>query len=105
MTPTCKGGSCAVRRASMLVLSVRAKDQVPAVLASQIGQCTRTRVPRGTCRVAGALRLAPVRSPGFGMPCRERAVQLVGGGGRTGTVSRGACAPGAWGRTADKGSN
>jgi hypothetical protein len=28
---------------------------------------------------ACVLRFAPVRSPGFGMPCRERAVELVTG--------------------------
>lgn len=34
---------------------------------------------RGNYWVACALRLAPVRSSGFRIPCRERAVELVGG--------------------------
>ena len=35
-------------------------------------------------RAVRALRFAPVRSPGFRMPCRERAVELVGGRGMRG---------------------
>ena len=48
---------------------------------------------RGNYWAACALRFAPVRSSGFRMPCRERAVELVGGGGRTGDREWGACAP------------
>jgi hypothetical protein len=40
---------------------------------------------------SGSLRFAPVRSFGFRMPCRERAVELVKGGECTGDV-REACA-------------
>jgi len=40
-----------------------------------------------------ALRFAPIRSPVFRMPCRERAVELAGGRGRIGTASGGTLLP------------
>ena len=50
---------------------------------------------RGNYWVACALRFASVRSSGFRIPCRERAVELVGGGGRTGDREWGPVRPGA----------
>ena len=47
---------------------------------------------QGNLRDAGALRFAPIRSSGFRMPRRERAVELVGGRDAQGT-ERGLCAP------------
>jgi hypothetical protein len=91
-------------------IGVRIRPQVPAAnrLVQQLrpGAATRTsktsqgspvRPCRETAGPAYALRSAPVRSPGFRMPCRERAVELAGGGDGQGTVGGGLCAPGAHG--------
>src|ERR1700751_4537474 len=52
---------------------------------------------KGSCLTGCALRFAPVRSSGFRMPCRERAVELAGGGDAQATVSKGPVRPGAHG--------
>jgi hypothetical protein len=53
---------------------------------------------QGNCGVACALRFAPIRSCGFRMPRRERAVELVGGGvAQVSVSSAGLVAlPGGW---------
>lgn len=85
------GGACgpSTARPSPGIRDTDAKSR------SSRGQRARPRVPRGNRRVAEALRFAPVRSFGFRMPCRERAVQLLGGGDAQGTVSGGPVRPGA----------
>jgi hypothetical protein len=58
--------------------------------AQKSGQSHRSPLAsRGNYWAARALRFAPVRSSGFRMPCRERAVELVRTLGRTGARGAG----------------
>jgi hypothetical protein len=65
-------------RASDLLLAALDGDET---LSAQLGGQAQ---PHSGCRAACTLRFAPVRSSGFRMPFRERAVEPVGGGTQRG---------------------
>jgi hypothetical protein len=86
---------CRVRRRSAGHPSARPSPWMHAA-GARSGQSHRSPLAsRGNYWAACALRFAPVRSSGFRIPCRERAVELVGGGGRIGDREWGPVPPGA----------